>query len=152
MKKLDSPINYGKSLDSLNRELRNPMLVHKIQDAILAIESESILAISFKKSAKENIGGCIASVYTAYEDNSFLICQLLGKEIINLISEFTGKTLPFVDKRPENTMTQEEINQVFKTGDSSWIQKEAPKSLFTEEELKKLDEEDMDDPDRRYHR
>lgn len=136
-----SKIDLGKSFEKM---MRDPSLIHKIQDNLIALRSNSIMGLSIRKSAVENIQGCIDSIINAYSDNPYSVSQLVGEPTMKMIEEFTGIELPFVSERPANAITQDEINDSFKSIKKS--------SVLTEEELKALDEECTDDPDRRYHR
>jgi hypothetical protein len=77
----------------LNKLLRNPMLIHRIQDNLLALKDESIFAQSLRDHAKNSPQECVKMIIDQYKDNPPLVTKIVGKETLNLIEEYEGITL-----------------------------------------------------------
>lgn len=77
----------------LSQLLRNPGLVHSIQDALIAIPDLGFLSNTIKEGAKSNIEECIKMIVSQYGDNPQMITRIVGKKTLEMIEEFTGKTL-----------------------------------------------------------
>lgn len=84
-------IDLGKY--DLNELLRNPGLVHKIQDNLMSITDTGFVAISIRQIAKDDIKGCIKMVIDQYRDNPKVMTRIVGTETLKLIEEFEGITL-----------------------------------------------------------
>lgn len=84
-------IDLGKY--DLNQLLRNPGLIHKIQDNLMDITDTGFLGISIKQIAKDDIKGCIKMIIDQYWDNPKVMTKIVGRETLNLIEEFEGVTL-----------------------------------------------------------
>lgn len=95
MTKLNPNIDYGKALKQMteNPFPVNPALIHKIQDGLIALPGESLLAIAYRNHAKENIQSCIDRIIFDYPDNPRIIIEVVGKEILDWIEEYKGITL-----------------------------------------------------------
>lgn len=81
-------LNLGKY--NLNKVLRNPGLIHRIQDGLMELKGEDMVSLAFKRGAKNNIKQCIKSVVSAYHDNSEMILGIVGEKIMNWIWEHEG--------------------------------------------------------------
>lgn len=77
----------------LNKLLRNPGIVHNIQDSICALEGETILHFAYREGAKKDIENCIDSIISAYQDNPRMIREIVGGQILGWIEEYRGITL-----------------------------------------------------------
>lgn len=84
-------IDLGKY--DLNQLLRNPGLIHRIQDNLTAITDTGFVGISIKQMAKDDIKGCIKMIIDQYRDNPKVITKIVGKETLKLIEEFESITL-----------------------------------------------------------
>lgn len=84
-------IDLGKY--DLNELLRNPGLVHKIQDNLMSITDTGFVAISIKQIAKDDIKGCIKMIVDQYRDNPPMMIKIVGKETLKMIEEFEGITI-----------------------------------------------------------
>lgn len=128
MNKNNPKIDYGKALN----KLRNPALIHKIQDKLNSLEGKDPLEVAIRNMAVSNPNKAIMFCYDSHKENPLMIDEMLGKETITDIYEYLGiedETKPYEFKK-------DDLN----------------KNGLTEDELKQLDEEDSSDPDRRYHR
>lgn len=84
-------VNLGKY--NLQAMLRNPALIHQIQDRLTAITEGGILGAAIQKGARDNIQGTIRMIVSQYRDNPKLLTEIVGAETLALIEEFTGQTL-----------------------------------------------------------
>jgi threonine dehydrogenase-like Zn-dependent dehydrogenase len=87
MKKVD----LGKY--DLTQLLRNPGLIHKIQDNLMTIKNESIIGGAIREIAKDDIKACIKMIVSQYYDNPKVMTEIVGRDTLNFIEEFEGITL-----------------------------------------------------------
>jgi len=87
----------------LKKLLRNPMTIHKIQDNLMALKGDSLMAEAIRVGANKNLRGCIKMIASQYGDNPELMTQIVGKESIALIAEYEGIEL---DTNPNDLPTQ----------------------------------------------
>lgn len=78
---------------NLNQLLRNPFLIHRIQDALLALKQDSLFAQSLRDNAKDKPDQCVKMIVDQYRDNPPMITKMIGKETLKLIEEYAGINL-----------------------------------------------------------
>ena len=66
----------------LNKLLRNPALIHQIQDALLTLKDESLFAQSLRDNAKDKPGECVKMIVDQYRDNPPMIIKIVGKDTL----------------------------------------------------------------------
>lgn len=81
-------VNLGKY--DLNKLLRNPALIHRIQDNLLALKDDSLFADALRKGAKDTPDSCVKTIISQFRDNPPMITRIVGKETLKLIEEFSG--------------------------------------------------------------
>lgn len=84
-------VNLGKY--DLNKLLRNPGLIHRIQDNLLALKDDSLFADALRKGAKDTPDSCVKTIISQYRDNPQMIAKIVGKETLKLIEEYENITL-----------------------------------------------------------
>lgn len=77
----------------LKQLLRDPSLIHKIQDALMEIKGEGLLHMAIREGAKKDIKETIRTVIHTYRDNPRLAIEVVGKKTLEMIEEFTQITL-----------------------------------------------------------
>ena len=77
----------------LNQLLRDPSLVHKIQDALMEIKGDGLFTKTIREGAKTDIKECIRMLVQQYGCNPSEIKRIVGVETLAMIEEFTGETL-----------------------------------------------------------
>lgn len=75
---------------NLKTLLRNPGLIHRIQDNFAANTHPGIFGQTLRDNAVSDIGGCIRMVADQYQDNSKLVTEVVGRETIKLMCEYLG--------------------------------------------------------------
>lgn len=83
--------NLGKY--DLKHLLRNPMTIHKIQDALLALKDDSLFAQSLRDNAQDKPRQCVQMVCDQHADNPALVRQIVGDDVILMIEEYIGESL-----------------------------------------------------------
>lgn len=77
----------------LNQLLRNPGLVHSIQDALMKIEGDGAFTKIIREGAWTDINECIKMIVAQYPHNPKMIIKIVGKKTLEMIEEFAGVTL-----------------------------------------------------------
>jgi nitrogen regulatory protein PII-like uncharacterized protein len=84
-------INLGKY--KLSQLLRNPAIIHLIQDNLQAIKEGGVLGEAYRNGATNNLNQCIKQIISDYRDNPKLVTEIVGINTLEMIEEFTGETL-----------------------------------------------------------
>lgn len=79
-------VDYGKAFD----KLRNPALIHKIQDVLVNIKGEGLLQQIVRNLAEENPAKAIELMHNCNTDNPRMAEEIVGKECIGWINEYFG--------------------------------------------------------------
>lgn len=77
----------------LKQLLRDPSLIHKIQDALCKIEGDGLLQQAIRAGAEKDIKETIRTVIHTYRDNPRMAIKIVGKDTLEMIEQFTGTTL-----------------------------------------------------------
>lgn len=77
----------------LKQLLRDPSLIHKIQDNLCKIEGDELLQVALRNGAVNKIQETIRTVIHTYRDNPKMAIRIVGKETLAMIEEFSGITL-----------------------------------------------------------
>lgn len=72
----------------LNKLLRNPGLIHKIQDNLLALKHDSLFAEALIMGAKDTPKKCVQMIIDQYPNDPKLILEIVGKDTLKLIEEY----------------------------------------------------------------
>lgn len=83
-------INLGKY--DLNKLLRNPATIHLIQDKLRELPGNDLLSEAYRQGAN-NPDKVIKQIISDYEDNSRLVIETVGFDILKLIEEYEDITL-----------------------------------------------------------
>lgn len=83
--------NLGKY--DLNKLLRNPALIHRIQDNLMALQGEGVFSQTLRDNARDKPRMCIKMIAEQYQTNEREIIEIVGKPTIELIQEYLGLTL-----------------------------------------------------------
>ncbi len=82
--------NLGKY--DLNRVLRNPMLIHVIQDELEALQGQSIMAAAIRWGAVDSLQDCLKMIVGQYRENPRLMTGIMGIDLLRKIEEYRGKS------------------------------------------------------------
>ena len=74
----------------LKKLLRNPGLIHKIQDNLVDLKGDSLFANAIRAGAISNPQEAIKMIREQYNDNPKLVAEIVGVETMKLIFEFEG--------------------------------------------------------------
>lgn len=85
---MNTEINLGQY--DLKTMLRNPGLIHSIQDNLIELKGDSLMAEAIRNGAKKNIKSCIEMIVSQAKDNYPLMERIVGKENMELINEYEG--------------------------------------------------------------
>jgi len=88
MKKID----LGKY--DLKQILRNPALIHTIQDALGGLQGDDLLSMAIRRGATDDLAECLKMIVGGYEDNPSMLTEIVGIETLRQIEEYLGK--PFL--------------------------------------------------------
>lgn len=77
----------------LKQVLRNPGLIHQIQDNLCAMKGDGLLTSSLREGARTNIREAIKTIVDQYPVNPSYIKNVVGEDTLKLIEEFLGITL-----------------------------------------------------------
>lgn len=89
--KQNKNIDLGKY--DLNKLLRNPGLIHNIQDSLMGIKGDGLFTKTIREGAKKDIKECIRMIVQQYGCNAAEIKRIVGRETLDMIDEFEGITL-----------------------------------------------------------
>lgn len=110
--------NLGKY--DLNQLLRNPGLVHKIQDNLIGLDwgnlmlSGSILGVSIVSYAKTAIEPLIKILHSEAAKDREQVTKLIGEETMKLIDEYMEGSQPEVTNDKESGKSPNDLpNQLF---------------------------------------
>lgn len=78
---------------NLNKVLRNPGLIHSIQDNLMGIKEGGILGEAIRKAAKDTPNAAVKLVVECYRDNPRLMKELVGTKTLSDIEEYLCITL-----------------------------------------------------------
>lgn len=82
--------NINLSQYDLKKLLRNPALIHKIQDNLVDLKGDSLFANAIRAGAISNPQGAIKMIADQYRDNPKLVVEIVGKETMEMIFEYEG--------------------------------------------------------------
>ncbi len=100
-------IDLGKY--DLNKLLRNPSLIHQIQDSLEELREDDLIITAIKRGAKENIVKCIEMIISQYKRNPKLMTDIIGTPTLQLIAEFEG--VETIDDLPEGLYQSHALSQ-----------------------------------------
>lgn len=83
-------VNPQKSLQDLNKQLRNPMAIYRIQDKLLQIRTTDFLSQCIVNGARKNPWLAIKTILKQLEEAPRAITAVVGQETIDLIKEFVN--------------------------------------------------------------
>lgn len=86
-----SDIDYQQSLKKLANTMRNPALIHQIQDKLTAIPHTDFFSMCIRQSSKVSLNQCIKELYEQWCDIPEKIEGYVGKDTMLLIKEFLNK-------------------------------------------------------------
>ena len=107
MGKNNSNIDFGKY--NLNKMLRNPMIIHRIQDNLLVLDQMELLMnggiigaaiVSYSKISPSAVVKILA------KENREKVTSLIGIDTMKLIDEYMEGETDSPDDLPENLFTQ----------------------------------------------
>lgn len=98
--------------------LRNPMLIHKIQDALLNLKTQGLMSDSIRAGAKNNIGQTVQMIWE--QKHSELMLETVGIEILEMIGEYRGETA----SPQKEKLTDVDLDNLYKNDSSD------PKSRY----------------------
>lgn len=84
-------IDLGKY--DLNQLLRDPSLIHKIQDNLMKLNGEGMWIAGIRELANTNVKTCIKYIIEQYYAAPKNVKELIGRETLDLIEQFEGITL-----------------------------------------------------------
>ena len=85
-------VNLGQY--DLKQLLRDPSLIHRIEDKIADLKGDSLFVMSIRASGSyKNTRQAMNEIIDQYRDNPKLTTQLIGRDLLDMIEEFDGITL-----------------------------------------------------------
>lgn len=91
--------NLGKY--DLNQLLRDPSLIHKIQDNLTSLKGSDLLTEAYRSGAIKDLGETMRQIVSDYRDNSKMTTEIVGEKTLKMIEEYKGITL--ADDLPNKT-------------------------------------------------
>lgn len=71
----------------INRLLRNPMDIHKIQDKLAELPGKSLFAQAVRDNARQDINGVILMILSQARDNKKLVAEIIGEDLLTEIEK-----------------------------------------------------------------
>ena len=86
-------VNLGESFEKFKSEHfpHNPMKIHWIQDELMKVKGDGILAHVIREGAKNDIITTLKMIMDYEKDNPEVMCEIIGEYLLNEIDDWLTK-------------------------------------------------------------